>query len=116
MITMSIRSRLNIAGIVGQQKVGVTDLHVLGELFKKVNVSDEVRETIMRDLGNGQAILDTEALKAIPDTAVELEKAESRKLKDILKSWTQYGPADLDWLDPILKQLEEPAASNGHVS
>jgi len=110
MITMSVRARLNIAGIVGQQKVGVSDLHVLGDLFKKVSVPDEDRETVMRDIGNGQAILDLEAMKAMPDAEIALEKAEVRKLKEILKGWTQYGPADLDWLDPVMKQLEEPAA------
>jgi len=64
---------------------------------------------IMRDLGNGQAILDQDALKATPDAEISLEKAELRKLKEVLKGWQQYGPADLDWLDPIMKQLEEPA-------
>jgi hypothetical protein len=111
MITMSTRGRLNIAAIVGQQKVSVNDLHVLGDLFKKVSLPDEVRETIMRDIGNGQAILDIEAMKAHPDAEIDLEKAESRKLKQILKDWQQYGPADLEWLDPVLKQLEEPAAA-----
>jgi hypothetical protein len=109
MITMSIRARLNIAAIVGQQKVSMTDLHVLSDLSKKVTVPEEVRETLMRDIGNGQAILDADAMKAIPDAEVDLEKAEARKLKQVLKDWSQYGPADLEWLDPIIKQLEEPA-------
>jgi hypothetical protein len=106
---MSIRARLNIAAIVGQQKVSMTDLHVLSDLSKKVTVPEEVRETLMRDIGNGQAILDADAMKAIPDAEVDLEKAEARKLKQVLKDWSQYGPADLEWLDPIIKQLEEPA-------
>jgi len=112
---MSIRASLNISAIVGQQKVSMTDLHVLSDLSKKVTVPDDVRESIMRDLGNGQAILDMEAMKAIPDAELDLEKAEARKLKQLLKDWTQYGPADLDWLDPVMKQLDEPASSNGAV-
>jgi hypothetical protein len=108
---MSIRARLNIAGIVGQQKVAYADMHVLSDLLKKVNPPDEVREMIMRDLGNGQAILDQDALKATPDVELDLEKAETRKLKEILKGWTQYGPSDLDWLDPIMKQLDEAPAT-----
>jgi hypothetical protein len=106
---MPIRARLNVSAIVGQQKVSMTDLHVLNDLSKKVTVPDEVRETIMRDLGNGQAILDAEAMKTIPDAEIALEKAEIRKLKQVLKDWTQYGAADLEWLDPLMKQLEEPA-------
>ena len=109
MIQMSIRARLNIAAIVGSQKVSMTDLHVLSDLLKKVTVPDDVRENIMRDLGNGQAILDTAAMKAIADVEIDLEKAESRKLKQLLKDWTQYGAGDLEWLDPIMKQLDETA-------
>ena len=108
---MSIRARLNITGILGQQKVAYNDMHVLSDLLKKVTVPDEVRENIMRELGNGQAILDPQAMKEIPDVELELEKAEIRKLKQVLKDWNQYGPADLDWVEPIMKQLDEVPAT-----
>lgn len=107
-ITLSPIARLSIDSLIAAQKVSYADLHVLADIKRKVSFSDEVRDSILRELGNGTAIVDKKALAVIQDEDIELEKAEGKKLQQILKDWPGFTAVDLDWLDPVMKQLDGP--------
>lgn len=103
-IEFSLLQRLSVEALLNQQRGNVSDLITVFDLTNKVKVED--RDSFIKVLPNGQAIVDNDVLNKAPIQNVDLEKAESRKLLEILKSHDGFGPSDLTWVLPLKKQLE----------
>lgn len=104
-ITIGAMGRIQIGGILGQQRVDVKSLHTLSSLFQKFDIPEAEKEKMLRPVGNGMVITDKAAIDAFPEADIELEDAEVRRLREVLNSFTGYAPTDLAWLEPVLKSL-----------
>jgi hypothetical protein len=103
-IEFSLLQRLSLEGLLGQQRGNVADLITLFDITNKIKVKD--RGSYVRELPDGRVLVDNEAISKAEVMPVELEKAERRKLLDIIKSHDGFGPSDLAWILPLKKQLE----------
>lgn len=104
---LSIRQRLNLDGILRQQKsTDGEELMLNYDLVKKVKMPREDRSIYVREVMGG-IVLDEKAIDAGPVLAVELSTAEVRRLQAVLRAWTQFGPDDVEWLNDVKDQLNE---------
>jgi len=103
-IEFTLIQRLSLEALLGQQRGSVADLITLFDITNKLKV--EAREAYVKELPDGRVLVDNEAISKTPPVQIELEKAERRKLLDIIKGHNTFGPSDLAWVLPLKKQLE----------
>jgi hypothetical protein len=103
-IEFTLLQRLSVEAILGQQRGTVGDLITVFDITNKIKVAD--RDVYIKDLPDGRVMVDQEAINNAPAEKIELEKAERRKLSEILKAHNTFGPNDLAWVLPLKKQLD----------
>jgi hypothetical protein len=103
LITMNVQQRLNLEGIIRQQRVpDGDDLMTLYEMRKKIGFTDEERERYVI-VENGIVKL-TPAVQQDPPVEIDLERGEMRKLKGLLNDW-KFSVDDVDWYTPLREAL-----------
>lgn len=107
-ISLTALQRINMRQVIrSQQPPTFDELDTLSDIVGKIDFADGVLESLMRDMGNGNALVDVEALKAIEDLEVEFEKAEVRLLAKIFEPGERFRPmvTDLVWYKPLRESI-----------
>ena len=99
--------RLQLEGLLNQQRGTVTNLMVTYEIIEKIRLPKEQAETHTKATPDGRVMIDRKGLATIPEESFEMEKAEKRKLLEILNGNEGFGPGDIEWVMPIRKQLTD---------
>lgn len=103
-LEFSIRQRIFLEILLGQQRGSVEDIEVFFDIRNKVKLED--KESFLRSLPSGELIIDEVAANSAGVEKIELEKEERKKLYDLIKTHKGFSPNDLEWVLPIKKQLE----------
>lgn len=103
-LEFSIRQRIFLEVLLGQQRGSVEDIEVFFDIRNKVKLED--KESFLRSLPSGELIIDEVAANSAGVEKIELEKEERKKLYDLIKTHKGFSPNDLEWVLPIKKQLE----------
>jgi hypothetical protein len=103
-LEFSIRQRIFLEVLLGQQRGSVEDIEVFFDIRNKVKLED--KESFLRSLPSGELIIDEVSAAAAGFEKIELEKEERKKLYDLIKTHKGFSPNDLEWVLPIKKQLE----------
>lgn len=103
-LEFSIRQRIFLEILLGQQRGSVEDIEVFFDIRNKVKLED--KESFLRSLPSGELIIDEVSAAAAGFEKIELEKEERKKLYDLIKTHKGFSPNDLEWVLPIKKQLE----------
>ena len=103
-IQFTVMQSLSVEALLGQQRGTVKDLIEVYDLAKKIhldNRSDYIKET------PSGTLVDLKAAAEAEPRPIELEKAERRKLLELLDGHRDFAPGDLEWILPLKKQLEK---------
>jgi hypothetical protein len=103
-VKFSLTQRLALESLLGVQQGKAKDLFVFYDIQQKIKVPN--RDEYIHELPNGGVLLDKPAIALAADLDVELEKEEVRKISEVLSSWEHFTPPDLEWIQPLMKQLE----------
>lgn len=103
-LEFSIRQRIFLEVLLGQQRGSVEDIEVFFDIRNKIKLED--KESFLRALPSGELIIDEVSAVAAGFEKIELEKEERKKLYDLIKTHKGFSPNDLEWVLPIKKQLE----------
>ena len=103
-LEFSIRQRIFLEVLLGQQRGSVEDIEVFFDIRNKVKLED--KESFLRSLPSGELIIDEVSAAAAGFEKIELEKEERKKLYDLIKTHKGFSPNDREWVLPIKKQLE----------
>jgi len=103
-LEFSIRQRIFLEILLGQQRGSVEEIEVFFDIRNKVKLED--KESFLRSLPSGELIIDEVSAAAAGVEKIELEKEERKKLYDLIKTHKGFSPNDLEWVLPIKKQLE----------
>lgn len=103
-LEFSIRQRIFLEVLLGQQRGSVEDIEVFFDIRNKIKLED--KESFLRALPSGELIIDEVSAVAAGIEKIELEKEERKKLYDLIKTHKGFSPNDLEWVLPIKKQLE----------
>ena len=103
-LEFSIRQRIFLEILLGQQRGSVEDIEVFFDIRNKIKLED--KESFLRALPSGELIIDEVSAVAAGIEKIELEKEERKKLYDLIKTHKGFSPNDLEWVLPIKKQLE----------
>jgi hypothetical protein len=105
-ITVNMMQRLNLDALLSIQRGGLEDLFTLHDIREKVRVPQELRDSYVKMLPDGRAMLDEKAVELAESMEVELEKDEVRRLLKLFKEWANFTEGDVAWVGPLKKQLE----------
>lgn len=103
-LEFSIRQRIFLEILLGQQRGSVSDIEVFFDIRNKLKV--ENRDEYLRALPTGEVIIDEVAANSAGAEKIELEKEERKKLHELIATHKQFSPNDLEWVLPLKKQLE----------
>ncbi len=103
-IELSIKQRIFLEVLLGQQRGSVADIEVFYDIRNKVKVKD--REQYLQALPTGEIIIDEVSANASGREAFEIEKEERKRLLELLSSHSNFSPNDLEWVLPLKKELE----------
>jgi len=103
-LEFSIRQRIFLEILLGQQRGSVSDIEVFFDLRNKIKVDN--KEEYLRSLPSGELIIDEVAANKAGSEKIELEKEERKKLHELIATHKQFSPSDLEWVLPLKKQLE----------
>ena len=103
-IEFTLLQRISAEAILSQQRGTVGDLAIAYDITKKLKVED--RSKYIKELPNGQAMMDVKAVEEAENTTITLEKAERRKLLSTIKEHSGMTVNDLSWASPLIKKLE----------
>lgn len=104
-IKLNAFQRLSLESILNQQRGSVSNLMTTYDLINKIKLTKEQSGSNIKELPDGRVMVDRNGLATIPDEEIHLEKAEKRKLTEIINGYESFGPSDLEWVMPIKKQL-----------
>ena len=111
-LTVTVRQRLNLETIIRAKRgPDDDDSRTTADLFKKIRVDKEERQRFIRDIPGGAPWVNERAIENEPEIIIDLEAAEVRKLKSLLKEWQGYSVDDFEWKDPLAEQLYAPIAT-----
>lgn len=105
-ITLTCLQRLSLDSLIGAQQGTLDEIFLLHDIREKLQMSRSSRAQYFKVLANGTVMADEEAIATGEPLEIELEKAESRKVLDLLKTWRNFGEADIAWVAPLKKALE----------
>lgn len=103
-LEFSIRQRIFLEILLGQQRGSVSDIEVFFDIRNKLKV--ENRDEYLRSLPSGEIIIDEATANSAGVEKIELEKEERKKLHELINTHKQFTPNDLEWVLPLKKQLE----------
>jgi hypothetical protein len=116
-ITFTVLARLNLEGILRQQRTSDDELLMLNHsLWKTIPLPKEEKKAYVRKIETVQGPVEDwimDSIEAAPPQTIELEMAEIRRLDAVLKEWKGWRPEDVDWMHPVRDQLRQ--AQNGNV-
>jgi hypothetical protein len=101
----TVRQRISLEQILGQQKGTIAELEAVSDTLKKIRLTDDERDQYLKILPD-KILLDLKAIESAAPLSVELEKAERRKLLEIINSFNSFGPDDVEWVMPLKNQLQ----------
>lgn len=104
---LTMMQRLSLDSLLSLQRGSLDDLFTLHDIREKVKLPPALREEYIKELPDGRAILDVHALELAESNDFEFEKEEVRRLSKLLKEWTNFTEADLAWVLPLKKALEQ---------
>ena len=110
-LRMTMFQRICLSNVIGEQKGKRSDENhvVLQDVRKKIKPSKDEFAKCTLVYGNTMAINEP-ACEEFDSVDYELSKQEHRRLKDFLNGIELPGVAT-DWIEPLMEQLEAPAAS-----
>jgi len=103
-IELSIKQRIFLEVLLGQQRGSVADIEVFYDIRNKIKVKD--REQYLQALPTGEIIIDEVSANASGRETFEIEKEERKRLLELLSSHNNFSPNDLEWVLPLKKELE----------
>lgn len=113
--TLTVQQRLNIEGIIRQQRSPDDETLMLNyDLLKKIRIGTEERPLYMREVTTPQGTMsefNNRNIQAAPSVEVNLEAPEIRRLETLLREWKQYSTDDIEWLSGLKRQIG--AVNNG---
>ena len=102
--------RFGLDNLLAEQKGKRENNIVFHKVRRKIKIPQDVRDRVIIKLPNGQFMTDDAALRAEEDITIQLESEEVRKLRK-LGDEAELPAAALDWLEPIMEQLEAPSSA-----
>lgn len=112
-IKITMKQRIALESLLSiQQGKAAGELRVYFAILDKVTVPPNVRDMFLRPLPNGNAIWDDDALAIAELYDLEVETEEINKLIDLLTNWDRFITADLRWVNPLKKLLQEAQESS----
>ena len=109
-INLDVRQRLGLEALLGAQTGDREKKYVIYKLRKEITLSRDERRQCVREIGQGQAIVDPDAMDRVGSKSFDLEREPVRRLKDLIRSFD--GPvSEMDWMEPILDQIEAAEAA-----
>lgn len=101
-LNLTVLQRLGLMTIIGKVKGRRKDTarRVGRKLFLKIRIpSDEMAKYERQGMPVGDALKET--------IEIEFTAEEALKLEEMIDDFGELGPADDDWIDPILDQLNK---------
>jgi len=106
-IQFTLMQRFGIETLLNLQTGSISELSTLYDIAKKIKI--EKRDQFVLTLANGSQVVDQDAIDKFPILNIELEKAEVRKLLELLVGNKTFKQGDLEWVLPLKKQLDQLA-------
>ena len=116
-LTLTAKQRLSFARFLGSRPGcknpfdSVEATRTL-RLLEKVRMPEEEEEKYFRPLGNGQMLIDNQALRSAPPFVVEIGPATVKLLKDLFKSWETQSVEEFSLLSSVKEQIDPSAEDN----
>lgn len=107
-LAVNVQQRLNIIGLLGQQRGTVADIRLWSGLIGKLELAEGERTAINLRADQqrpGVLLWDSGAAQAVGPKTVEMTGEEAEKLRQLCQSWPNFQPADCQWLLPLLEAL-----------
>lgn len=112
-VKLTLWQRMNLEGIIRAQRVAESpDFLTMYDVWKKITVPDSERKEYAQNpcVTCGLArMFDMDRVNLAPARDVDIEKAEARKLIELLAGWKQFNVDDGEWLFPLKVILKEAA-------
>lgn len=97
--------RLSLEFLLGNQKGNISEMETIYDILKKIKLPDHEKDLYLKVLPD-KILLDEKAMSDAEVLNVDLEKAERRKLLEVLDAHQGFGPADVEWVMPLKTQLK----------
>jgi len=94
----AVRLALMIDASQGNRK----DLRTLGDVRRRLGISDETLQSVVKPVAGGAVISDE--VKTMPDIGLTLAPEEARRLLEVIDAQT-FTVRDLEWVEPLVKDL-----------
>lgn len=110
------QQRLNLHGLMGAQRVNVSEMRVFWKLQDRIDLSDEERAAVgyRIEVINGSEAIGWDRTKRLEPKGFEFSDAEIARVRKIVEEWPHFMTStDRAWVEPLLAQLPE-ASTNGH--
>lgn len=108
---LTLRARFALYRLIDEQKnCSLDESEIWAEIKGKIAIPDDALTPFIKDLGNGQSMVDQKGMNDALDGEGEdyqFEKIERRKMLDALKPWKGFHVDDSKWNRSLIKQLEE---------
>jgi hypothetical protein len=105
-LKLNMRQRLFIEALLTNVRAKGKEprSYTLYEIYKKVHI--EEREKYVIEFPDGTARLINHAINSAEPIEVDFEKAELRELHSLVDGFEGISPPEMEWWDPLWKQLE----------
>lgn len=116
-LTLTAKQRLSFAQFLGSRPAPKNpwdsrDSVRTLRLLEKVRIPDEERQRYFRPLGNGQVIVDEQALQSATLRVIEIGPATVKLLKELFQSWEPQSVEEFSSVDKVKEQIDPSEADN----
>jgi len=107
-VKLSALQRVGLENVLGEQRGKREELRTFYDIRRKVRLTQEEKDLYMREVGGGQIAFNAAAASKAPELEVTFSQVERLRLIKLGDSM-DMPVGILDWLEPLLIELEEKA-------
>jgi hypothetical protein len=108
-VELTLAQRLRLALLIGEQKGTVAQIRLWSAVLGKLDLSRQERDEIgfrTTELPDGRVAMQWDPERARAAKPIALENEEARAVSALVASHPGFAPADLEWVDTLLRALD----------
>ncbi len=110
-LSLDFQARINLVAVLDNQQGNLGTLRLCTRIVDKIELSEEEKRQIgyvVVPHPNGAQLPAWNRSATLPPKEVTLQLEEASKLREVLESCPFFKRSDLQWLEPLLQQLDAP--------